>query len=157
MTRFNNKPRSEAFPKRLFDQHGGHFGPSYSVALEKGCLTYSHRRSGGTEPPSPWEPSKEIKPSAKQGQTFRRALDRLNVWCWQEDYLDPGVCDGTNWSVEIAYTDKAIVSGGSNCFPGRNGGALGIVTERNDETSAKFCCAAARLVGQFSTTAHNIR
>jgi hypothetical protein len=145
----SNKPRGKALPERLSISIGGYFGPCYSVTLEKGRLTYRYLRSAA-EPPSPEDlpPNEEIMPSAKQWQTFRRALDRLNVWCSQERYLDPGVCDGTNWSVEIAYTDKAIVSGGSNCFPDRNGEALGIATESNDRTFAKFCRAVAQLIGR---------
>ena len=123
----------------------------YSVALEKGRLTYRYLRSEA-EPPSPEElPQNEgIKPSVKQWHTFRRTLDRLNVWCWREHYPNPhGVCDGTSWSVEIVYTDKAITSGGTNRFPDRNGKALGIATERNGRTFAEFCQAVSQLVGEF--------
>jgi hypothetical protein len=76
------------------------------------------------------------------------ALDRLNVWRWQADYPNPpGTCDGTGWSVEIVYADKAIVSHGTNCFPGRAGEAINIGTKRKDDTFRKFCQVVSRLVG----------
>jgi hypothetical protein len=122
-----------ALPERLCISIGGHFGPSYSVTLKKGRLTYTYwppRDSCSQEP----EPQREeIEPSVKRWHSFRKALDRLGVWCWQANYSDPSVCDGTDWSVEIAYTDKAITSGGSNCFP---------------DTFKKFSSAIASLLGR---------
>jgi hypothetical protein len=79
----------KALPKRLRISIGGHFGPCYSVTLKKTRLLYTYwpaRESPSQEP----EPQREeIRPSAKQWQTFRRALDRLNVWRWQEGYPNP--------------------------------------------------------------------
>jgi hypothetical protein len=143
------RPTVKALPERLRISIGGYFGSCYEVKLKKGRLTYTHwppRESSSREP----EPQREeIQPSAKQWQTFRKSLDQLNIWCWREDYPNPPeVCDGTNWSVEIAYTDKAIVSGGSNCFPGRNGKALPVPADEADNTFAKFCCAVASLIGR---------
>jgi hypothetical protein len=55
--------------------------------------------------PAEWDSfSVEIKPTEKAWQAFRTTLDALNVWCWRADYPNQGVCDGTNWSVEIVYT-----------------------------------------------------
>ena len=103
------------------------------------------RRLMGLKPlPQP----EEIQPSAKQWQTFRRALDRLNVWCWKRNYLDPHVCDGTGWSVKIAYSDRSLLSGGSNGFPGRDGREISSRGDETDKTFAKFCRAVARLVGR---------
>jgi hypothetical protein len=110
----------KALPNRLCIGIGGHFGLCCEVTLKKGRLTYTYLSSrdscseelGPLLGLGPQPHREEIQPSAKQWQNFRRTLDRLNVWCWQEEYPNPpGVCDGTNWSVEIAYTDKAIVSG----------------------------------------------
>jgi hypothetical protein len=152
MTRSNNKPRSKALPKRLCISIGGYFGPCYEVAFKKGRLTYTYLTSRDLSSQElelgPQPQREEMQPSAKQWETFRRSLDRLNVWCWQENYLDPGVCDGTNWSVEIAYPDKATISHGSNCYPGHKGEPLDMGTEMNDRTFAKFCRAVARLIGR---------
>ena len=131
--------RPKALPKRLCISIGGHFGPCYGVTFKEGRLTYTYlpprescsegldlgpRLELGVdvgpllELAGPQTQREEIQPSAKQWQTFRSALDRLNVWCWQAKYSDPGVCDGTGWSAEIAYSDRSVVSSGDNCFPG---------------------------------------
>ena len=80
----SNKPTGKALPEQLSIGIGGYFGPCCSVTLEKGRLTYRYFRSG-TEPSSPKGLLRkdQIKPSDEQWQAFRRALDRLNVWCWQ--------------------------------------------------------------------------
>ena len=154
----------KALPERLCISIGGYFGPCYDVTLKKGRLTYTYssgpssaqkeqrdvvnpelRRLMGLKPlPQP----EEIQPSARQWQTFRRALDRLNVWSWKRKYLDPHVCDGVGWSVKIAYSDRSLVSGGSNGFPGRDGRAISSRADGTDKTFAKFCRAVARLVGR---------
>jgi hypothetical protein len=154
----------KALPKRLSIGIGGHFGPSYEVTLKKGRLTYMYwppRDSCSREPEWPLEPKlrellglslrpgpDEIQPSAKQWQNFRRTLDRLNVWSWQAKYSDPAVCDGTGWSAEIVYSDRLLVSGGSNCFPGWDGRAIPITADEMDNTFEKFSRAVARLVGR---------
>jgi hypothetical protein len=155
----------KALPERLHISMGGYFGPCYSVTLEEGrpIYAYSARGPSGGEPKPEWllEPKlrellglsplpgpDEIQPSAKQWRNFRRTLDRLNVWCWQRNYLDPAVCDGTNWSAEIVYSDRSLVSSGNNCFPGRDGRALSITVHERDNTFENFCRAVGRLIGR---------
>jgi hypothetical protein len=144
----SKNPIVKAFPERLYMSIGGYFGPSYQVTLENDRLIYRYwppRESCFREP----EPqSEKIQPSAKQWQAFRRALDRLDVWRWQADYPNSAVCDGTAWSVEIAYSDRSLVSSGDNCFPGRDGRALPVTADGKDSTFAKFCHAVARLIGR---------
>jgi hypothetical protein len=146
--KINGKHAMKLLPKRLYIGIGGYFGSCYSVHLEKGHLTYTHQKEGTRFPETRESVSEKIQPTQKRWQAFRAALDRLNVWCWQEHYLDPGVCDGTQWSLKIAYPDKAVISGGSNSFPGRNGEALSLTAQRNEKTFARFCCAVALLVGR---------
>jgi hypothetical protein len=111
----------KALPKRLCINIGGFFGPCYEVTLRKGRLTYTYlssrdscfqeleelspelRQLLGLKPlPQP----EQIQPSAKQWQNFWRTLNRLNLWCWQGNYSDSAVCDGTGWSAEITYSDR---------------------------------------------------
>ena len=135
-------------PKRLCISIGGHFGPCYEVTFKKGRLTYTHLppRDSCSEEPEPQR--EEIQPSAKQWQTFRMVLNRLNVWCWQRNYSDPAVCDGTGWSAEIVYSDRSLVSSGDNCFPGRDGRALSITEDGMDNTFENFCRAVSHLIGR---------
>jgi hypothetical protein len=149
MSRGNNPP-VKALPERLRISIGGFFGPCYEVTLKKGRLTYTYlsSRDSCSRELEPHPYREEIQPSANQWQNFRRTLDRLNVWCWQAKYLDPDVCDGTGWSVEIVYLDRSLVSSGDNCFPGSDGRAIAITEDGTDNTFEKFCRAVARLVGR---------
>jgi hypothetical protein len=138
----------KALPERLCISIGGYFGPCYNVTSEKGRLTYTYlssRDSSSEELLRFLGPQREeIQPSAKQWQNFQRTLNRLNVWCWQPNYSDPAVCDGTGWSAEIVYSDRSLVSSGDNCFPGRDGRAIPITEDETDNTFEKFCRAVAR-------------
>lgn len=140
----------KALPKRLCISVGGFFGPCYSVTLKKSHLiyTYSPPRDSCSQEPEPQPQCEEIEPSTKQWQNFRRALDRLNVWCWQANYSDPAVCDGTGWSAEIVYSDRSLISTGDNSFPGRDGRALPMTADGTDNTFERFCRAVASLVGR---------
>ena len=140
----------KALPERIRISIGGYFGPCYEVRLKKGRLTYTYLSSRDSRSQElETEPQREeIEPSPKQWQNFRRTLDRLNVWCWQRNYLDPHVCDGTGWSAKIVYSDRSLVSGGSNSFPGRDGRALPTTADETDKTFEKFCRAVASLVGR---------
>jgi hypothetical protein len=138
----------KALPKRLCISIGGFFGPCYRVTFKKGRLTYTYLPSRDSCSQEPEPQREEIQPSAKQWQTFRSGLDRLDVWCWQGNYSDPAVCDGTGWSAEIAYSDRSVVSSGDNCFPGRDGRAIAITADETDNTFEKFCRAIARLIGR---------
>ena len=140
--------RPKALPELLRISIGGYFGPCYEVTFKKGRLTYTYwpPRESSTQEPEPQR--EEIEPSAKQWQNFWRTLNRLNVWCWQGNYSESAVCDGTGWSVEIVYSDRSLVSSGDNCFPGQDGRAIVITAEGTDNTFAKFCRSVARLVGR---------
>jgi hypothetical protein len=144
-----------ALPERLQGSIGGHFGASFSVELD-GVESITYRRTKRREK-DPWEigsseewetKSEQIRPTPAPWAAFRTALDRLNVWSWQADYPNPGVCDGTSWSVEITYPDREIVSGGSNCFPGVSGKAFAITDRPKDNTFATFCRAVSVLTGR---------
>jgi hypothetical protein len=140
----------KALPKRLCISIGGFFGPCYEVTFKKGRLTYTYlqSRDSCSQELAPEPQREEIQPSAKQWQNFRITLNRLNVWCWQRNYSDPAVCDGTGWSAEIVYSDRSLVSSGDNCFPGPDGRALSITADERDNTFEKFCRAVARLIGR---------
>ena len=102
-------------PQLLRASIGGHFGPSYSLELTDQtlfCMALSDELP---------DPAWLVEPTAEQWRAFRRALDKINVWQWQADYPNPGVCDGTGWSFEVAYSDHALDSGGSNNYPDAQG------------------------------------
>ena len=102
-------------PQLLRASIGGHFGPSYSLELTDQtlfCMALSDELP---------DPAWLVEPTAQQWRAFRRALDKINVWQWQADYPNPGVCDGTGWSFEVAYSDHALETGGDNNYPDAQG------------------------------------
>ena len=110
-----NAAEPALFPKHLRVSIGGHFGPSYSLELTDQtlfCMALSDELP---------DPAWLVEPTAEQWRAFRRALDKINVWQWQADYPNPGVCDGTGWSFEVAYSDHALDSGGDNNYPDAQG------------------------------------
>jgi len=134
-------------PERLSISIGGHFGPSYSVELAGGLLTYRWSRPVQQFPPE-WESSSEqIEPSDERWRAFRAALDRIDVWRWQPAYFEP-VCDGTSWTAEIVYPDTAVRSHGSNCFPGPDDIAVSFAEQTKEDTFERFCRAVSTLVGR---------
>jgi hypothetical protein len=99
-------PIEKDIPLSLEKFIGGYLGSSYSVKLERDCLVYQ-----------PLEVL-EISPSPGEWEAFRQQIDQLDVWSWESDYEDPGVVDGTNWTVDLKYPDKGISSEGGNNLSG---------------------------------------
>ncbi len=45
-------------------------------------------------------------------------LMELHIERWKEDYYNPEILDGTQWSLELEFEDKSVVEkGGSNAYP----------------------------------------
>lgn len=65
---------------------------------------------------------REIKsesiPSKRKWLNFRKKLDEIGVWKWKGRYHNPGVCDGTQWSLVIDYGIRKKKTDGSNWYPG---------------------------------------
>lgn len=110
----------ETVPKRLSIGIGGHFGSSFDVELHGAVLTYRHSKPVQNFPPE-WDcRSEQIRPTEERWQAFRATLDRLDVWRWRPEYFEP-VCDGTSWSAEVVYSDKAVLSHAAIAFRGVTG------------------------------------
>jgi hypothetical protein len=110
-----SKAATDLVPEKLKAEIGGFLGTSYSVELHNGVVRHSAAKPGEKAD------VKEVVPTVRQWRDFRRALDEINVWSWRTNYVDVRVCDGTAWSVEIRYSDRALDSKGSNSYPGRAG------------------------------------
>ena len=95
---------------------GGFLGESYALRFQDGVLLYQayqdHYELRLTE---------TINPDDKAWRLFKAAIDKIFFQSWQQEYVDPGYCDGTRWSVEIEYPDLIVKSAGSNSYPGKNG------------------------------------
>jgi hypothetical protein len=78
--------------------------------LQNGAILYSKKNSTNTV-------HLTITPTAQQWQEFRRALEDLNVWQWQSQFINYDVFDGTAWSFSIEYIDRGLTARGSNGYP----------------------------------------
>lgn len=68
-------------------------------------------QEGGTEETS----KKSIR--ASTAEAFIEELKILNLLNWKAKYFELGVCDGTQWSVEILTEGRGIKKYGDNKFP----------------------------------------
>ncbi len=96
-------------PKTFSAYIGGNNGPTYLIELHDGTLTYT---SGPRGDPN----HTKITPTAAQWREFRQTLDELDIWRWNPAYPNKPVEDGTQWQINLEYTDHALKAEGSNNF-----------------------------------------
>ena len=94
---------------------GGFFGPNYciEVDIKKGTLKYSctEGREGN---------SIEKIITDSDWKKLVSGLKRCDFKYWLDEYNDPYILDGTQWSVEITLNSgEEIRKWGSNKYPGR--------------------------------------
>jgi hypothetical protein len=104
------------WPSRLRIDIGGHFGPSFSLELLQDSLVYNRYGSGYAI-----KQTEKLSVTNQQWTAFREALDTIDVWQWQAEYPNPGVMDGSSWSVTITFHDGVVNSRGDNNYPGGEG------------------------------------
>lgn len=93
---------------------GGFYGGYYDVEidLENFKTVWSHWGGGHEEETV----RKTIRrPTADKLKEQLRSMNLLN---WKAKYEEPGVCDGTHWSLKIVTSAKTIRKHGNNKFPG---------------------------------------
>lgn len=91
---------------------GGFFGGYYHVTINLVNLeTTWSLTEGGTEETS----KKKIRP--KTAGKLIEQLKRTNLLKWKAKYIEPGISDGTQWSVEIITEGRTIRKHGDNKFP----------------------------------------
>jgi len=130
---------TNSIPQSFRTSIGGFLGAAYSVEFRDGILYYSAADGPKKSPPV------KITPSAQQWQEFRRALDNLRIWQWHTNYPNPGVYDGTQWSIEIQYSDCSLRAQGDNNFPGRGGKPSG--SPKGTKVFSTYTAAVSKLLG----------
>lgn len=73
-------------------------------------LKWSHLGAGTEE-----HYEKTIRPSSLD--RFIEELKMLDFLNWKSKYIEPGICDETQWSVEIIRDGRNIKKYGDNKFP----------------------------------------
>ena len=102
----------EILPTDLRLSIGGHFGTSYRVDYRGGGTLVYWRIDESRE-----EHEETLVPTKAQWKAFWKKIDRLELWKWSPHYENPGVCDGTGWSVEIRRDRQSVKSSGDNNYP----------------------------------------
>ena len=87
-----------------------------------------------------------VRPTLEQWREFRRELDAIGVWRWRAEYSAPGVADGTQWSLDVAYPDRTIRSQGSNNYPGSAPDSFGVSS--GSKAFTRYLKAVQRLLGE---------
>jgi len=105
--------RAAYLPQRFTISAGGYPHPSLLVTKRKRILTYDAF-------PDP-SPERTATPSPQAWQAFWRKMDRIGAWNWAREYINREGRDCLEWSVDIQYGEKRIVSEGANCFPRDDG------------------------------------
>lgn len=128
-------------PKRFDAYIGGFGGTSYHVELQGDILRHTTNEAEHYKKPR----HATITPSEEQWREFRETLDDLQVWRWRAEYPNPGVCDGTGWSLDIAYDDRALESHGDNNYPDASGNS----NDHPDHTEVfkQYLAAVEKLLG----------
>ena len=113
-------------------------GDFFEIQLQNGALSYS----SGTIFEE--HPKKKIcaLPDRDHWLAFWQDIERLGVWDWKEDYSDPFVLDGAEWTLEIELRGRMLKSGGKNGYPGCDGPEY-----PDDSAFGRFVGALRRLTG----------
>lgn len=92
---------------------GGYFGGYYNVDIDLLNLktTWNHW-GGGDEEETVHKTIRTV--TAKK---FTEQLKVIDLLSWKSKYIMPGVCDGTQWSVEIGTDVRTIKKYGDNMYP----------------------------------------
>ena len=128
-------------PARFIAHIGGYFSRCHDVELDGTTLVYSATAPGTFEPKRT-----SITPTDAHWREFRQALDELGLWQWHAEYINNDICDGTQWSLDIAYADRALKTFGSNSYPGANGEPAG--DSAQDTTFQTYLTAIQKLTGK---------
>lgn len=126
-------------PSRFSAYLGGCFSVSYDIELRGDALLVNDGKR-------PTLVSTEVHPSLEAWVEFKRALDSINVWCWRSEYPNPGILDGTQWSLDIDYPDRSVQAHGDNNYPGPEGMPTGQPEE--PDTFQSFVGAVSKLLGK---------
>jgi hypothetical protein len=127
-------------PNRFEASIGGFLGVSFHLKGNGGALVYTRFDPGRRNPQR-----STVRPTTNEWRQFRKSLDALQIWTWRADYANPDVMDGTQWSVDLAFTDRRIKSAGSNSFPDAKGNPS--KRPRTTPAFARYLEAVETLIG----------
>jgi len=90
---------------------GGFSEGYYKVDIDLVNLKTTWIHWGGEEAMS----NKAIRSAT--AEKFIEQLKRTSLMNWKTNYIEPDICDGTQWNIEILTDERTISKYGSNMFP----------------------------------------
>jgi hypothetical protein len=99
--------------KRIEASIGGYFGSSYNVEVDflNGKVTWRGGEGLYTE-------SVYVKQADTESMnTFINSIRNCRILKWENNYNNPHILDGTQWSLNIELDDRIIEKSGSNAYP----------------------------------------
>jgi hypothetical protein len=127
-------------PASLKAYSGGYGSPFWEITLHKNRLIITRGKTG--ECP---QSTVTVTPTATAWREFRQTLDDLRVWTWRAEYPNPGILDGGQWSLEVAYADRTLTTHGDNSYPGARGTPN--ITFNPTKTFNRYLAALKMLIG----------
>jgi hypothetical protein len=109
---------------------GGYSGPNYEVELDFENKQLIWNGKGNLDET---EESVIKTMDVDEYNNIIEELKIINLLNWKANYIDPGVLDGTQWSVEIQTDERMIRKSGSNRYP---------------RTWNKFCSLIEKITGK---------
>ncbi|NHN34827.1 hypothetical protein [Paenibacillus agricola] len=104
-TEYENIKRIEAFI-------GGYFVTSYTFKIEFVRSEVIWEAVGDD-----FEPALMIQMDNESMNTFKEGISKCRILSWKNNYTDPHILDGTQWSLDIEFDDLRIEKSGSNAYP----------------------------------------
>ena len=108
-----DKPFPDTVPIKFFIQIGGGLDGRNSVELKEGMLLFQCKERGKIVP----EKSFEIRPTREAWTRFIQEINTTKLYRWSKNYPNPGILDGTQWSIDMEIDGRKIHSEGDNSYP----------------------------------------
>lgn len=114
--------------------YGGYFGGYKTIRYLNGTVTLSKSLTPNDEH------TKDVP--EKRLEAFWQAIEDIEVWDWEDKYVDPDILDGAQWSLKLVHGEREKKIYGSNMFPPN----ISITDNRKNDPFHQLCQAVNKLV-----------
>jgi len=129
----NEKVQMEEYiPQEFKFTIGGFFSDNCIIEFKDNKLAHGFSNA--------WDKSNlysrnEVIPTPSAWNKFWTKVEKIQVWKWKKEYIDPDILDGEQWSLKIKKQNKTLNVYGLNSYP---------------ETFNQFKKAISKLLGGLS-------
>lgn len=142
-----DKPFPKVIPTKLVMDIGGIMRPLYSVEFKENLVTY--KWTDTSQPQTKDIKTLSIRPGKKAWARFIKEINAAKLYRWSKLYMNqPGVMDGTHWTVDMKIDGRKFHSEGYNSYPADGDEAKPANSERSSPPYNRLCEAVSHLTGQ---------